>query len=124
MNKKLNKEQSLHKEVEMPTWRTGSKCSCGKTFGNQDLLNQHRGEELGDRVIELQDAFDAMIFWLMDQLSYPYDMRTETPIPEAFREPLISAWFLKDECDEHGRPKSDTTLEDYRLTIAEEGGWL
>lgn len=53
--------------------------------------------------------------WLVES-GYPYDYRTDTPLPPALREVLAEAWLAAE-----GIPGE--TVDDYRLSLADEGGW-
>jgi hypothetical protein len=119
----MNREQLLHKQVELPTWRAGSKCSCGASYPNDVegiALNAHRAQALGQRVEELQDAQDAMVKWLVLVVNYPIDFQFEEPVPESWREVITHAWTHD---HPHGCTQDPESRADFALCVAEEGGW-
>jgi hypothetical protein len=101
----------MHNEVELPTWRSGAKCSCGKTYETPEALNKHRAEVLGI-------ATTGMIEWLVEVVGYPYDIPFNEPIPEEWREPLVRYWYERDHKDD-----PSVSIQDIRAGIAEEGHW-
>ena len=54
--------------------------------------------------------------WLVG-VGYPYDFRTEPPVPECVRSALVDAWI------EHDGPDPHAARDDIAATLAEEGGW-
>ena len=61
-----------------------------------------------------RQAHRDLVAWVVE-VGYPYDFRTDPPIPESSRHLLAVLWQAHD--------GDGTSLADYRIGLADEGGW-
>jgi hypothetical protein len=66
---------------------------------------------------------EEMVKWLVEVVHYPIDFRVEPPVPESWREDIVTAWYWYDHFGPEGEPMNAESLEDCRRMCAEEGGW-
>lgn len=59
----------------------------------------------------------AIARWCVDQLGYPFDMRTDVPPPPQLRRAIVAEWVAR---DGDGDPETARYIEQ---TAAEEGRW-